>query len=152
MPSTATVQTEPPADLEAALVAALRRRGQRVTPQRLAVARLLAERREHVTAEDVYQRVAERLPGVSLPTVYATLDLLEELGLIRRLLTESGAVLYDPELTEHHHLVCAACGEITDIEAPLDDQHLRTAARRQGFTPDRSQVVVSGLCRACRQT
>lgn len=132
------------------MVRALRERGLRVTPQRLTVAEVLAERGEHVTAEALFSQVRERQPGVALPTVYATLDLLVELGLIRRLLGESGAVLYDPDLTEHHHLVCSRCGAVTDIEVPVGDDRLLAAARQQGFEPDRAQVVVSGLCPSCR--
>lgn len=150
-----TTDIQPPApaggeDLAARLGEALRERGLRMTPQRLAVANLLAERREHVTAEGLHRQVCERMPGVSLPTVYATLDLLVELGLVRRLLGESGAVVYDPELTDHHHLICSSCGAITDIEARVGDDDLLAAARRRGFRPERSQVVISGLCPACR--
>lgn len=136
--------------MEAQLAAALRERGQRVTPQRLAVARLLDEFSDHVTAETLYRRVQERMPGVSLPTVYATLELLEDLGLLGRLLTESGAVVYDPNVSEHHHLVCNACGAILDIEAPLDDGPIMRAARRNGFAPAATQVVIRGLCAGCR--
>lgn len=136
--------------MEAQLAEALRRRGQRVTPQRLAVARLLEQYNEHVTVEVLHRRIRETMPGVSLPTVYATLDLLEELGLVGRLLSESGAVVYDPNTNEHHHLICRACGAIIDVEAEVDDDAIMKAARRNGFSPLSAQVVVSGLCRSCR--
>ena len=70
---------------EDALCAALRERGQRVTPQRLTIARVVRELDTHVTAEQVLTAVSDRLPGVSLPTVYATLELLEELGSVRQI-------------------------------------------------------------------
>lgn len=136
--------------MESQLADALRERGQRVTPQRLVVARLLQEYGDHVTAETLHRRVCERMPGVSLPTVYATLELLEELGLVNRLLTQSGAVVYDPNVAEHHHLVCTACGAIIDVEAPVDDAPILRAARRSGFAPAAAQVVVRGLCAGCR--
>ena len=131
------------------LAEALRQRGQRVTPQRLAIARALADLDRHVTAEQVFGEVSARMPGVSLPTVYATLDLLEELGLTRRVATEGGAVVYDPRADEHHHLVCRRCGAIADIDAPVDAGGLLDAARDAGFRPDAPQVVVRGLCAAC---
>jgi Fe2+ or Zn2+ uptake regulation protein len=134
---------------EIALAAALRERGQRSTPQRLAIARVLTDLDHHVTAERVHAEVSARMPGVSLPTVYATLDLLEELGLARRVATEGGAVVYDPRVDEHHHLVCRACGAIADIDAPVDTADVRAAARARGFEPDASQVVVRGLCADC---
>lgn len=145
-PQSATVEKV----MEARLAEALRERGQRVTPQRLVVARLLEEYGEHVTAETLHRRVSERMPGVSLPTVYATLELLEDLGLLRRLLTESGAVIYDPKISDHHHLVCSGCGAIIDIDAPVDDSALLQAARRSGFVPAGAQVVVRGLCPGCQ--
>jgi Fe2+ or Zn2+ uptake regulation protein len=134
---------------EIALAAALRERGQRSTPQRLAIARVLTDLDRHVTAERVHAEVSARMPGVSLPTVYATLDLLEELGLARRVATEGGAVVYDPRVDEHHHLVCRACGAIADVDASVDTADVRAAARARGFEPDASQVVVRGLCADC---
>lgn len=135
---------------EALLSRTLRDRGQRVTPQRLAIARTVRELRTHTTAEVVYARVSEQLPGVSLPTVYATLELLEELGLIRRVATETGTAVYDPRTEDHHHLVCRRCGGIIDVDAPVDRGRVLAAARAKGFAADDAQVVVSGLCADCR--
>jgi Fe2+ or Zn2+ uptake regulation protein len=134
---------------DTALATALRERGQRVTPQRLAIARVLSDLARHVTAERVHAEVSARMPGVSLPTVYATLDLLEELGLARRVATDGGAVVYDPRTDEHHHLVCRNCGAIMDVDAPVDTAGVREAARATGFVPDASQVVLRGLCAEC---
>src|ERR1700754_3981481 len=135
--------------METALSGALRERGQRVTPQRLVIARVLEEMRRHVTVEAVYGEVGRRLPGVSLPTVYATLELLEELGLVRRVATEGGAVVFDPRTDEHHHLVCRRCGAIQDVEADVPADAVLAAARDAGFTPDDARVVIRGLCAAC---
>jgi Fe2+ or Zn2+ uptake regulation protein len=135
--------------MESTLATALRDRGQRVTPQRLMVARVISDLDSHVTAEAVFDEVSRRMPGVSLPTVYATLDLLEGVGLIDRVTTERGAVIYDPRTDEHHHLVCRRCGAILDVEAPVAAEALLDAARSAGFAPDNAQVVVRGLCSAC---
>ena len=135
--------------IESSLASALRDRGQRVTPQRLMVARVMSDLDAHVTAEAVFGEVSRRMPGVSLPTVYATLDLLEGVGLIDRVTTERGAVIYDPRTDEHHHLVCRGCGAIMDVEAPVAADALLDAARSAGFAPDHAQVVVRGLCSAC---
>jgi Fur family ferric uptake transcriptional regulator/Fur family peroxide stress response transcriptional regulator len=134
---------------ESALATALRERGQRATPQRLAIARVLTDLDRHVTAEHVHAEVSARMPGVSLPTVYATLDLLEALGLARRVATEGGAVVYDPRTDEHHHLVCRACGAIADVDAPVDTAGVLAAAAASGFGADASQVVLRGLCADC---
>ena len=135
--------------MESSLATALRDRGQRITPQRLMVARVMHDLDTHVTAETVFDEVSRRMPGVSLPTVYATLDLLEGLGLVDRVTTERGAVIYDPRTDEHHHLVCRSCGAIMDVEAPVEAGALLEAARSAGFAPDHAQVVVRGLCPAC---
>jgi Fe2+ or Zn2+ uptake regulation protein len=134
---------------ETTLSRVLRERGQRVTPQRLAIARTIRELDRHTTAETVFGRVSEQMPGVSLPTVYATLELLEEVGLVRRVPTEAGTAVYDPRTEDHHHLVCRNCGEIADVDAPVERDALLTAARAQGFAPDDAQVVVRGLCSNC---
>src|SRR3954452_2740040 len=98
--------------LDEDLGAVLRERGQRVTSQRLVIHRVLHELDAHATADDVLAAVADRLPGVSLPTVYATLELLDELGLARRVAVPGGPALYDPRTAPHHHLVCARCGRV----------------------------------------
>ena len=135
---------------EDALGAALRERGQRVTPQRLTIARVVRVDR-HVTAEQVLTAVSDRLPGVSLPTVYATLELLEELlGSVRRVSAGGGAILYDPRTHPHHHVVCTRCGAVADIDALLDDEAVISAARDAGFEPERADTVVHGICMACR--
>src|SRR4051794_41845740 len=110
---------EDDAAAEARLVAALRDRGQRVTSQRLVIGRLLREIDRHVTAEEVLRRATEQLPGMSLPTVYATLDLLTDLGEARRV-TVGGPVLYDPRTEDHAHLRCRECGRVEDLEIPMD--------------------------------
>jgi Fe2+ or Zn2+ uptake regulation protein len=131
------------------LIAALRERGQRVTPQRLVIHRMLREQNRHVAADEVLDAVEERLPNVSLPTVYSTLELLEELGLVRRVGSVAGRVLYDSRLDEHHHVVCERCGRVEDIDAPLDAAPAIAAAGRAGFADLSAGLVVSGVCRDC---
>ncbi len=141
----ATATRPAPADL----AAALRERGQRITPQRLFIYRALRDLDRHVSAEEVLGAVNEQLPNVSLPTVYSTLELFEELGLVRRLAVTQGAVLYDPRPDPHHHRVCDRCGAIEDVEADLDLGAALAGAGDHGFHPERAEVLVHGLCRAC---
>jgi Fe2+ or Zn2+ uptake regulation protein len=127
----------------------LRASGRRVTPQRILIHRSIVELGRHATAEQVLDRVAERLPNASLPTVYATLELFEELGVVRRVAAGDGPALWDPRTDEHHHLVCRRCGAVEDLEGELETATLLSAARRSGFRPDSAELVVSGLCRRC---
>src|ERR671920_319382 len=101
------------------LTTALRERGMRVTPQRVVVHRALRELDRHVTADELLDAVTDRLPSVSLPTIYATLELLEELDMVRRV-QRAGTTLFDPRTDPHHHLVCTVCGSVEDLDADLD--------------------------------
>ncbi len=134
---------------DARLVAKLRERGQRVTSQRLVIHRLVAERDQHLTADQVHEAVVDRLPGTSLPTVYATLELLEELGLVRRVSTGSGAVLFDSRVAPHAHAVCRSCGRVEDVEAPAVPARALRRAQAAGFEPEHAQLVIWGTCSRC---
>jgi Fe2+ or Zn2+ uptake regulation protein len=140
-----SVATESPVDL----AVALRERGLRVTPQRLFIYRALVELDRHVSAEEVLAAVNAELPNISLPTVYSTLDLFKELGLVRQLGVTQGAVLYDPRIDSHHHRICDTCGAIEDIEADPDLERALATAGEGGFQTDRAEVLVHGRCRDC---
>jgi Fe2+ or Zn2+ uptake regulation protein len=131
---------------------ALRRSGYRVTTQRLVVAEALSGAGRHLSAEQVMAAVAERLPNVSLPTVYSALDALEDAGLVRRVAAGRGAALYDAGPAAHHHLVCRRCGAVTDLEANVALEPALAGATKRGFAPEGAEVVVRGLCKSCRAT
>ena len=131
------------------LATALHARGMRVTPQRMVLHRALRELDRHVTADELLASVAERLPNVSLPTIYATLELLEELGMVRRV-QRAGTTLFDPRIESHHHLVCTVCGSMEDLDAELETAVLERAAARRGFEHERIEAVVHGRCASCR--
>src|SRR4051794_14681270 len=128
----------------------LRERGYRATSQRIAIHEALRDAGRHLTAEQVLSMVGERLPGISLPTVYATLDVLEELGLVRRVHTPS-ALLFDPRPDEHAHALCRRCGRVEDVDAAADLEAPVAAAARAGYAPDGAEVLVIGLCPNCRR-
>jgi Fur family transcriptional regulator, stress-responsive regulator len=132
------------------LSAKLRERGQRITPQRLVIHRALAAREQHLTAEQVHESVSQALPGTSLPTVYATLELLEELGLARRIGTGGGAVLFDSRVDPHAHAVCRSCGGVADVDRTRAPAQAIERARADGFQADYAEVVIWGVCAACR--
>ena len=130
------------------LMDALRDRGMRVTPQRVVLHRALHELDRHVTADELRDAVGERLPNVSLPTIYATLELLEQLGMVRRV-QRAGTTLFDPRTEPHHHLVCTTCGSVQDLESELDTGARERAAARHGFAQERVEALVHGRCRSC---
>jgi Fe2+ or Zn2+ uptake regulation protein len=129
----------------------LRDRGQRVTTQRLLIHRFLRDHPRHLTAEQVLAGVADGLPGTALPTVYATLELFEDLGLVRRVQTGGGTMVFDPRTDPHHHFTCRRCGAVDDLEAPVELAGVMRRARRAGYAAEHAEVVVSGLCASCRE-
>jgi Fe2+ or Zn2+ uptake regulation protein len=145
----AKTQTHIPPRDDAELAELLRERGLRATSQRVVMHRLLRDRNRHVSAEQLLSEASDRLPGVSLPTVYATLELFERLGIVRRMNGGGGTLMWDTRANAHHHMICRNCGQIEDMETPLDLERARRSAARSGFQPDRAEVVVSGLCAAC---
>jgi Fe2+ or Zn2+ uptake regulation protein len=131
------------------LATALRKRGMRVTPQRVVLHRALRELDRHVTADELLESVADRLPNVALPTIYATLELLEELNMVRRV-QRAGTTLFDPRTDSHHHMICTSCGSIEDVDSELDTGGLERAAARHGFEHERIEALVHGRCARCR--
>jgi Fur family ferric uptake transcriptional regulator/Fur family peroxide stress response transcriptional regulator len=132
------------------LSTALRAGGHRVTSQRLVLYRVLDELGRHASAEEIARASAERLPGLSLPTVYATLELFEGLGLVRRVDAGGPAALFDPRTDPHAHFACRRCGAVVDLDAAVDAASAEAAARAGGAEPDHVEVVLRGLCAACR--
>jgi Fur family transcriptional regulator, stress-responsive regulator len=135
--------------IDEGLVSQLRERGMRVTPQRIVIHRELCGQSQHMTADQVLARVSDVLPGTSLPTVYSTLELLESLGLVRRMGTGNGAVVFDSRVEPHAHTVCRRCGAMADLEGTAAPEDALARAGATGFVPDHAQLVVWGLCSAC---
>ena len=136
-------------DPDKQLIDVLHARGQRVTPQRLVINRTVQDLNRHVSAEEVLSAVEERIPNVSLPTDYSTLELLGQLGLVRRVGPAGGRVLFDPRMDEHQHAVCSVCGRVEDIDAPLDAGPAINAARRAGWSDPAAGLIVTGVCDRC---
>jgi Fe2+ or Zn2+ uptake regulation protein len=136
-------------EIDERLIGQLRQRGLRVTPQRIVIHRALCGQSQHMTAEQVLGRVSDTLPGTSLPTVYSTLELLEGLGLVRRVGTGNGAVVFDSRVEPHAHTVCRRCGAVTDLDGVTAPGDALTQAAATGFVPGHAELVVWGLCRDC---
>src|SRR5437764_5692857 len=137
------------AEIDERLIGKLRERGLRVTSQRVVIHRALCAQTQHMTAEQVLESVSDVLPGTSLPTVYATLELLEELGLVRRLGTGTGAVLFDSRVEPHAAPVCRHCGATADLDGAPASERALARAREAGFAPDGAQLVIWGRRERC---
>lgn len=127
-----------------------RRRGIRVTAQRLAVYRCVADL-SHPTAETVHRRIVARMGALSLATVYRTIEFLEEAGFIRRVSSTESVCRYDANLTPHQHLVCRVCGVIQDWEDETLARVGLPSVIAPGFRAEALDIRVLGLCRACAE-
>jgi Fe2+ or Zn2+ uptake regulation protein len=128
---------------------ALRAGGHRVTSQRLVLFRALDDLGRHASAEELSRVAGEMLPGLSLPTVYATLELFESLGLVRRVDTGGPAALFDPRVEPHAHFACRSCGAVIDLAADLDATAPEGAARAAGAVVEQVDEVLRGHCTDC---
>ncbi len=123
--------------------------GVRLTHQRLEVFREVARTGDHPDAETVHKRVRKRMPTVSLDTVYRTLWLLDDLGLITTLGPSRERTRFDANLTRHHHFVCVRCGLTRDFYSDdLDNLKLPRSAKALGRI-ETALVEVRGVCRDC---
>jgi len=98
------------------LINFFREKGLKVTSQRLAICNYILFRKDHPTTEQIYQELRNDYPTISLGTIYKTLHLLKELGLIQELGFNEGSVRYDPDMELHINMVCSKCGKISDYK------------------------------------
>jgi Fur family transcriptional regulator, peroxide stress response regulator len=128
--------------------ASLKRNGVKLTPQRMIIFQKVAESEEHPNAESVYRAVRKKLPMVSLDTVYRTLWLLQDLGLIRNLGGKDRA-RFDGNMKPHHHFVCNECGWMRDFyNNELDQLKIPKEVRNWG-NGETVHIEIRGVCRAC---
>ena len=133
------------------LAESLRTRGLRLTPQRQLVLEAVTSL-GHATPEDVHDWVVQRAEGVNISTVYRTLELLEEIGLVTHTHLSHGAPTYHPaDAPQHAHVVCHRCGSVTELD--IDDLSglLDGIRARTGFVPDLGHLTVFGECRRCAE-
>ena len=126
----------------------LHRRGLRMTPQRQLVLDAVSEL-GHATPETICTRVQEIAPAVNITTVYRTLDLLEQLGVVKHTHLGHGAPTYATSEHEHVHLVCHHCGRVDEIEAVALDDLAGALRESHGFRLDATHAALSGTCRDC---
>jgi Fur family ferric uptake transcriptional regulator len=132
-----------------ALRRTLHERGLRMTPQRQLVLDAVREL-GHATPEQVCAQVQRAAPAVNITTVYRSLDLLERLGLVRHTHLGHGAPTYSAHEHEHVHLVCHACGTVTEVPREVMADLTTRLADDFGFELDVAHVALSGLCCDCR--
>ena len=120
--------------------------GLRLTPQRQQVYDVLLQKRDHPTAEEVFIRAKKAMPEISHATVYNCLDALVKCGLARQVQLERGATRFCPNMSDHGHFHCSACGTIYDVDLPHE---LPGVAVPRGFKARVYDVTIHGFCAEC---
>jgi Fur family ferric uptake transcriptional regulator len=129
----------------------LRQHGYRITPQREMIVDAIAHSDCHMTAEEIFSIIHVRSKALNLATVYRTLDLLVDIGLVSRADLGNGRIMYTSDQHGSHlHLVCRQCGGVVDADSSLlasIEEQLHTS---YGFTADLHHLCISGLCKSCQ--
>ena len=127
----------------------LRARGYRLTPQRQLVLEAVTSL-GHATPDEIADRVRATASGVNISTVYRTLELLEELGLVTHAHLGHGAPTYHAaDDNDHLHLVCRECGGIAEVSPTVLETAVGTIAADHGFTVDVGHFAIFGVCASC---
>lgn len=124
------------------VVEELQEHGIQPSAQRVAIAQYILATDQHPTADQVWTQVRRKFPIVSRATVYNTLNLFVEKGLVRELFMAEGVVVFDPKLETHHHFVDEATGRIYDV--PWDAVEVRNVETLEGYEVHDYQVVMRG--------
>jgi len=134
------------------LTTGLRERGNRLTPQRMAVLKILAASEEHPSVEQIYERVKVDFPMTSLATVYKTVTLLKEMGEVLELGFSDGSNRYDGNKPyPHPHLICTKCKNIVDPEVATLSELRQKVAQSTGYQIVSHRLDFFGICLQCQE-
>lgn len=137
-------------EINAAFEAACARAGVAATDQRRLIYKVLAESRDHPTAESVFLKIRSQAPRLSLATVYRNLRLFAEAGMVDSVATGDSFARFDGNSEPHHHLVCRRCGAIADYyDAPSLEDCTPSKAALDGFEVDSIKINLIGTCAEC---
>ena len=134
------------------LIDDLKARGMRMTPQRAIIVQAIEGLSGHITAEDIYAEVQKVNSYISLATVYRTLDMLKELGLVTESHMGTTTTHYALHAhANHHHAICRACNSSLELPTDLFESTAQRLFTDYGFTADVNHVVIFGWCKVCQQ-
>ena len=128
----------------------LSQKGYRLTPQRLMILEAIEGASGHVSAEEIYQKIKERYPGLNISTVYRTMELLKETGMVTETDMGDGRVRFHSVGHEHHHhLVCSKCGSVVDLDESMLSPLTVLLTEKYGFSADLKHLAIFGRCKDC---
>ncbi|MFX1568575.1 MAG: Fur family transcriptional regulator [Promethearchaeota archaeon] len=132
------------------LLTLFRKNGYKATTQRLAIYTYIFSRKDHPSADQIYQALKNSYPTISLGTVYKTLDLFEELGLVQKLGFTEDRVRYDPDMELHINMVCTKCGKIFDYKAENLKELWNGIISDIGIEPKGQRIDIYYECDDCK--
>ena len=145
------IVAKPQARLEH-LTTRLREKGFRLTPQRMAVLKILARSERHPSVESIYEQVTDQFPTTSLATIYKTINVLKDMTEVLELGFGGAASRYDGTRPyPHPHLVCDRCGSIEDLDIPQLSELPQTVAARTGYLIENHRLDFFGVCPRCQE-
>jgi Fur family transcriptional regulator, ferric uptake regulator len=128
----------------------LKEKGYRLTPQRMMVVEAIHSVDQHISAEEIYEKVKEKYPFANISTVYRTLELLKALDLVNEIDLGDGRIRYHPsEKGHHHHLICNKCGKIIDLPESTLSPLIEMLKDEYKFKADLKHLAVFGTCSDC---
>ncbi len=134
---------------DAAAIQALRSKGYKATPQRIAICRIALSSRKHPSTQEIYNEVNKIHPTVSLATVYKTLEVLRDLNLVQELNFPKGQAKFDSYMNPHINLICLKCGNIIDLDDFTAEEIAKKVATTTKFKPNGQRIDVYGSCQKC---
>ncbi len=135
----------------AEVIDALQRRGLRMTPQRRGIVAEVMKTRGHISPTSLTRKVQGDMPGVNASTIYRTLTLLEEAGVLAHAHLEGGAEYHRTEDAGHVHLTCSRCGAEDDLSLSEAEALQKLIRQHSDFAPDLTHFAISGLCAKCQR-
>ena len=132
------------------IVETFKKKGYRVTKQRLIILDALRNTTTHPTAEEIYELVKLQNPNISLGTVYRTLGALEELGLLQKISCGESYSRYDANVEKHYHAICLECDRVLDVSGNLLDDLEERFFVETGFTITEHRLELCGYCKDCK--
>lgn len=133
-----------------ALIGRLRAAGYKVTPPRLAVLEVIEQEGEHLNPNEILEHARAIHPALGRATVYRTLELLTQLGIVRPIYVGESGPTYIRADGDHHHLVCSQCGRVVDFEQCMADGMTQELTERFGFRITSHLLEFYGVCAACQ--
>lgn len=137
--------------MECHVTSLLRDKGFKVTPQRLAIYNTLQHTKAHPSAEMIFNELQPLYPTMSLATVYKTIEILKEIGLIQVLNVGEDSFRYDADTTNHPHVRCMRCGRVDDIEDIDSEDFISDVSKCTRYQLTGQQFYFYGVCPECQQ-